>query len=266
MTQLSRLDLIHVVGRREAENQLYIVQKTDRDDWTPGLTRILAHPLIPRLFEGRAQVPPKLHNLLDHDVERLPNPFEALAQALPLRGEAWPTRTKRTLERLFVLWLLYGDRKHLLDAAPIDQLAHQVSLLEYIKEHDFRRLLIADEVGLGKTIEAGLVIQWILQNHPSARVLYLTPAMLVDNVYGELKRMEIQARLDRYSATGGSICNEELSQAQVIIASIHRATFGKNYPVLDAELRSLGSDCRRRMPPCFGLGLSTATVLSSKCA
>ena len=53
------------------------------------------------------------------------------------------------------------------------------------------RLLIADEVGLGKTVQAGLVAAEILSRHAGARVLIVTPAAL-----REQWAMELEARLD----------------------------------------------------------------------
>jgi len=227
MASLRRTDLVRVVGRREAGDHLYVVRKVETDDFT-GIERIAVHPLTPRLYTGRDAGPREQDSLLPEELQRLPSPAEALEQALALRGEAWPTRTRHSVERMFGLWLLHEDRKRLLDAATVDQLAHQVSLLEYIKTRDMRRLLIADEVGLGKTIEAGLVIKWVLENNPGARVLYLAPAMLVDNVYSELKRMEVPARLDRYSSAITTVAHAELREAQVIVASIHKAAYERN--------------------------------------
>ena len=227
MSDLRRTDLVRITGRREAGEHLYVVRKVEVDEFT-GVRRISAHPLLPRLFVGRDAPPAAQDSLLSEELTRLPSPAEALESALAQRGEAWPTRTRQAIERLFSLWLLHEDRKRLLDAVAVDQLAHQVSLLEYVKQKDLRRLLIADEVGLGKTIEAGLLIQWVLEANPAARILYLAPAMLVDNVYSELKRMEVPARIDRYSATVSSISNAALKEAQVIIASIHRAAYPQN--------------------------------------
>ena len=224
---LLRTDLIRIIGRKDAGDHLYVVRGVALDDFT-GVRRISAHPLLPRLHVGRDVAPSSHEGLLPEEVQRLPSPAEALEEALPLRQEAWPTRTKQSIERLFALWLLHEDRKKLLDAGKVDQLAHQVSLLEYVKQNDLRRLLIADEVGLGKTIEAGMLIQWVLDGNPSARILYLAPAMLVDNVHGELKRMDVQARIDRYSAAVSTISNTSLREAQVIIASIHRAAYEQN--------------------------------------
>ena len=65
---------------------------------------------------------------------------------------------------------------------------HQVSLVQHIlgSEH-LRRVLIADEVGLGKTIEVGLLIKRLIEQRPSLRVLYLAPAQLVGNVAFEFR-------------------------------------------------------------------------------
>lgn len=49
------------------------------------------------------------------------------------------------------------------------------------------RALVADEVGLGKTIEAGLVIKEILSANKEARILILTPASLVQQWWSELQ-------------------------------------------------------------------------------
>lgn len=51
-----------------------------------------------------------------------------------------------------------------------------------------KRLLIADEVGLGKTIEAGLVWTELEQRAPLRRVLIVCPAMLVSKWRDEMRR------------------------------------------------------------------------------
>ena len=49
------------------------------------------------------------------------------------------------------------------------------------------RILIADEVGLGKTVQAGLVISEMLRRRPAAHVLVVTPAALRDQWRDELR-------------------------------------------------------------------------------
>ena len=47
-------------------------------------------------------------------------------------------------------------------------------------------LLIADEVGIGKTIEAGLVVQELLLRHRARTVLVVCPADLLQKWYDEM--------------------------------------------------------------------------------
>ena len=49
-----------------------------------------------------------------------------------------------------------------------------------------RRLLIADDVGMGKTVQAGLLVRATLDQHPDARVLVVAPATLLPQWNGEL--------------------------------------------------------------------------------
>jgi superfamily II DNA or RNA helicase len=51
-----------------------------------------------------------------------------------------------------------------------------------------RRLLIADEVGLGKTVQAGLILSEVLRRESVARALVITPASLRQQWAEELKR------------------------------------------------------------------------------
>jgi len=58
------------------------------------------------------------------------------------------------------------------------------------------RILIADEVGLGKTIQAGLLISELLERRPGGRVLVVSPAGLRDQWQSELRtRFAIEATL-----------------------------------------------------------------------
>ncbi|HSV95747.1 MAG TPA: SNF2-related protein [Spirochaetota bacterium] len=58
-------------------------------------------------------------------------------------------------------------------------LAHQVESTHRIVNSLNRRFIIADEVGLGKTIEAGLVIKELIYRHGYARILIISPASLL---------------------------------------------------------------------------------------
>ena len=63
-----------------------------------------------------------------------------------------------------------------LTAAPIDLLPHQVVLTHRIATASPRRYLVADEVGLGKTIEAALLLRELESRGELSRALIVVPA------------------------------------------------------------------------------------------
>jgi superfamily II DNA or RNA helicase len=155
-------------------------------------------------------------------VSQLPTPSELLAN-LPA-DDNWPAQTRRSLARLWTYYLVCEDPLGRLDARPVNTLAHQVSLVQHVLETDhLRRVLVADEVGLGKTVEAGLLIQNLLDQSPGLRVLYLAPARLVANVRREFDRLGLHFR--QWSASDG---DARLTDP-LIVASIHRAVHGNHF-------------------------------------
>lgn len=65
---------------------------------------------------------------------------------------------------------------------------HQIEVARRVLSDPLPRYLLADEVGLGKTIEAGLVIRQHLTDIPDARVLILAPSHLIGQWKDELKK------------------------------------------------------------------------------
>lgn len=65
-----------------------------------------------------------------------------------------------------------------LASSRIELLAHQASVIGTVIDDARWRYILADEVGLGKTIEAGVIIHELLAQRPQARVLVLTPGPL----------------------------------------------------------------------------------------
>lgn len=70
----------------------------------------------------------------------------------------------------------------------VDPLPHQLRALSRAVATDTTRMLLADEVGLGKTIEAGLIITERALRGQARRVLVLAPKGLVSQWQGELQR------------------------------------------------------------------------------
>jgi superfamily II DNA or RNA helicase len=76
-----------------------------------------------------------------------------------------------------------------LTSARIDLLPHQVVLTHRIATASPRRYLIADEVGLGKTIEAALLLRELASRGELNRALMVVPAGLVNNWHRELNEV-----------------------------------------------------------------------------
>jgi len=154
-------------------------------------------------------------------VAQLLSPSELLSD-LPA-DDNWPAQTRRSIARLWAYYLVCEDPLRRLDARPVNTLAHQVSLVQHVLEtENLKRVLVADEVGLGKTIEAGLLIQQLLEQSPGLRVLYLAPARLVANVRREFLRLGLHFR--QWSAAD----NDARLTDPLIVASIHRAVHNRH--------------------------------------
>ncbi len=68
-----------------------------------------------------------------------------------------------------------------------DLLPHQILLTHDVVRMTRRRLLIADEVGLGKTIETGMIIRELMARREAERILVITPAGLTANWQNEMR-------------------------------------------------------------------------------
>lgn len=208
-----------IVRRPDDNTPLSILRRYD--DW--GLISLdLAGP--PRRFwaDGEAAPVPIVDMGIDvHRVDASLSPAQLLAEGPG--AEPWAAMSRRSLARLRAYFLIGEDPQRRLDARQVNTLAHQVSLVRHILETpSLRRVLIADEVGLGKTIEAGLLIQELIAERPGLRVLYLAPARLVRNVRRELNRLDLGFR--QWTATD----RDAHLQDPLVVASIHKAVHGNN--------------------------------------
>jgi ATP-dependent helicase HepA len=63
-------------------------------------------------------------------------------------------------------------------SANIELFPHQVEVIRRVLEDPIQRYLLADEVGLGKTIEAGAILRQFLLDEPTEKALILVPSSL----------------------------------------------------------------------------------------
>lgn len=123
-------------------------------------------------------------------------PFDTLRAS-----ESWVERvvsglqpvTPEALERLWLALeaaeLPLMESAATLTSAKVDLLPHQVVLVHRIANAQPRRFLIADEVGLGKTIEAALILRELASRGELRRALIVVPAGLLENWRTELNEV-----------------------------------------------------------------------------
>ncbi len=123
-------------------------------------------------------------------------PLQALQES-----ESWSDRviaglkpvTPEAVERLWLAVeaaeLPLMESAATLTSAKVDLLPHQVVLVHRVANARPRRFLIADEVGLGKTIETALILRELASRGEMRRALMVVPAGLVDNWRRELNEV-----------------------------------------------------------------------------
>jgi len=122
-------------------------------------------------------------------------PLQALEPVLG-RNETVVTHVRGGEERATKAWLCWKahelpllDSASSLTSAKIDLLPHQVVLTHHVAVSMPRRFLIADEVGLGKTIETALILRELASRGELKRALMVVPAGLVNNWHRELNEV-----------------------------------------------------------------------------
>ena len=111
-----------------------------------------------------------------HDLPAPPERFTHDAVALRLHLEYWQLHLLRGYDQLLCLEGLTG----------VEHLPHQIETVRKVMRRFRGRVLLADEVGLGKTIEACLLLREYLLRGLAKRVLILVPTALVSQWRDEL--------------------------------------------------------------------------------
>ncbi len=112
-----------------------------------------------------------------------------------INSEAKNTKAsqKNTEEASKMLALLANLHQHpgcldfCLKSIPIQPWAHQLKILRRVADKFPCSFLIADEVGLGKTIETGLILRYLIVSQKVKRVLVLAPASVQPQWQEELR-------------------------------------------------------------------------------
>ena len=179
----------HNVGElRNGFRAGHVVQDRPRSNTrkTLGIGTVVAH----REIASREMVLVQLHAT----GESRWLPFEQLAR---VRDAAWKYENAQSMEegaperfRLKVLAYALESWNHVtgaLDRLDVDPLPHQIDLVHRIMTSDHANWLIADDVGLGKTIEVGLLLAAMKRRRQARRVLVVCPAGVVRQWQDEMR-------------------------------------------------------------------------------
>ena len=105
-------------------------------------------------------------------------------------------------------------------------LPHQLWVCKRVLESWPTRWLVADDVGLGKTIEAGLVLTPLLSSGRVRRLLILAPASLVEQWQVRLREM-FDIRMSVYAAVSDTSTGDYWNTHDRVVASAHTLRLDK---------------------------------------
>ena len=120
---------------------------------------------------------------------------------------------------------------------------HQAEVVRRVLEDPIQRYLLADEVGLGKTIEAGVILRQHLIDHGGGTVRVFAPSVLC-----EQWRQELDEKFDLWSLRGSVSVHplegihkwtEEPSPDFVVIDEAHKVVGGAFQDEKETRFRSL---------------------------
>jgi len=132
-----------------------------------------------------------IEQVLAADLKVAPSLETALASGLPEDGV-------KVLARAQALAIKsVNDQWGLFSRSRVQLLPHQLWVCREVTSHWPARWLVADDVGLGKTIEAGLILSPLMASGRVRRVLVLAPARLVPQWRERMKQM-FDIRLNEY--------------------------------------------------------------------
>jgi ATP-dependent helicase HepA len=182
----------------------------------------------------------KLPEALLSDTLILNKPLERLF-AGQTDAAQWFYLRKHTIERLAEI-----ERSRVLGlcSGRTDLIPHQLYIAAEVAARHAPRVMLADEVGLGKTIEAGLILQQQLVNGLASRVLVIVPEALLHQWLVEMLR--------RFSLHF-SIYDEE--RCSEILEAMAEDEPGSRNPFLEDQLVLTSVDLFHRQPAWYDFAL-----------
>lgn len=148
------------------------------------------------------------------DLERLCTPEQAIH--LPQWHVPLEVLTRMQAETIYSI----NDAWGVFSSSLITLLPHQLWVCRRVLQEWPTRWLIADDVGLGKTIEAGLILLPLLARARIKRLLILAPASLVDQWHYRLRTM-FGIGVTPYLAEADTARSDYWNSTHQVVASLH---------------------------------------------
>lgn len=105
-----------------------------------------------------------------------------------------------------------------LTSASVDLVVHQVNIVRKILTDPIQRYLLSDEVGMGKTIEAGIIARQCLLDSQYSKVLIIVPSHLISKWEREMKeRFYLDDFEDRYEITSPENIGMNIRDPELVI-------------------------------------------------
>ena len=125
----------------------------------------------------------------------------------------------RTLSKSLQIWDMNTGALGRLD---IDPLPHQLDVARKVVSAPQARFILADDVGLGKTIEVGLILHALEQRSRCRRVLIVCPASLTKQ-WKEEMRYKFSRSFEIYNRDFTPEFMDEMRMRECVIASLDLA-------------------------------------------
>lgn len=122
-----------------------------------------------------------------------------------------------------------NDAWGVLSKSRIALLPHQLWVCRQVLQSWPARWLVADDVGLGKTIEAGLILWPLLSRDNVKRLLIICPSSLVDQWQARLRKM-FDIRIAKYVPESDTETSDFWHTHPQVVASMHTLRQGEKGP------------------------------------
>ena len=194
------------------------------------------------------------NQVLIHRKGSLFKPVEALSARLTMSSKYFVTRNNLLRELYKQIQAARGFRSIL--SSIVRPFQHQINVMIRVMSDPIPRFILADEVGLGKTIETGLIIRQMLLDDPKKRIKVVVPQYLVGQWKDELiEKFVLEDFLNRHNLTVSAFSNNEtFSDCELLVVD-------ESHKITESQFDQMYSNILSTLNAGSGLLLLTATPM-----